>query len=79
MDFPDGAIVWSKTAELPVTNSTCVALDGRLLAIGGIEMGEKPACTTVLPDNQLMVVGGKCDLKGTKTNTVEFATTSINH
>ena len=106
MDFPDGVPVWSKVADLPVTNSTCVSLNGRLLAIGGIEMGEKPACTTavymynstanswevvshmqearshcyatVLPDNQLMVVGGKCDHKGTKTNMVEFATTSIN-
>ena len=108
MDFPDGVTVWSKIADLPVTNSTCVSLNGRLLAIGGIETGENnPACTTavymynsiansweivshmqearshcyatVLPDNQLMVVGGQSDPKGTKTNTVEFATTSINH
>ena len=108
MDFPDGVIVWSKIADLPVTNSTCVSLNGRLLSIGGIETGENnPVCTTavymynllansweivshmqearshcyatVLPDNQLMVVGGQCDPKGTKTNTVEFATTNINH
>ena len=108
MDFPDGVIVWSKIADLPVTNSTCVSLNGRLLSIGGIETGESnPACTTavymynslansweivshmqearshcyatVLPDNQLMVVGGQRDPKCTKTNTVEFATTNINH
>ena len=106
MDFPDGVTVWSKITDLPVTNSTCVSLNGRLLAIGGIEVQEKPACTAavymyssiansweivshmqearshcyaaVLPNNQLMVVGGQCDPKGTKTNTVEFATTSIN-
>lgn len=106
MDFPDGITVWSKIADLPVTNSTCVSFNGRLLAIGGIEIRETPACTTavymyslitnsweivshmqearshcyaaVLPNNQLTVVGGQCDLKGTKTNTVEFATASIN-
>ena len=27
--------VWSKVADLPVVNSTCVSLQGRLLAIGG--------------------------------------------
>ena len=107
MDFPDSIIVWSKIADLPVTNSTCVSLNGRLLAIGGIEIGNNRTCTTavymynsianswdvvshmqearshcyatVLPDNQLMVVGGQCDPKGTKINTVEFAITSINH
>ena len=104
-DFPDGVSVWSKVADLPVTNSTCVSINGRLLAIGGIESGDRPTCTTavymysstadtwevishmqvarshcyvaILPDNQVMVVGGRCDPKGSKTNAVEFATTSI--
>ena len=101
-DFPDSIEVWTRIADLPVTNSTCVSLNGRLLAIGGIELTDQPACTTavymynstanaweivshmqvarshcyaaVLPDNRLMVVGGKCDPKGNKINEVEFAT-----
>ena len=102
-DFQESTIVWSQVANLPVIHSTCVSMDGRLLAIGGIEIAEEPTCTTavymyisssntweivshmqvarshcyaaVLPDNQLMVVGGRCDPKGAKTNTIEFATT----
>lgn len=103
-EFPHNITVWSKIADLPVIHSTCVSMDGRLLAIGGIEIVDEPARTTavymyvptsntweivshmqvarshcyaaVLPDNRLMVVGGKCDPKGNKTDTVEFATTS---
>ena len=104
MDFPDDVAVWNRIADLPVTNSTCVSLNGRLLAVGGVE---NSTCTSavymynsianswevishmqkarshcyaaVLPDNQLMVVGGQCDPKGNKTSTVEFASTTINH
>ena len=102
-DFPKGIAVWTKIADLPVTHSTCVSLDGQLLAIGGVEITDKPACTTavymyisisntweiishmhvarchcyaaVLPDNRLMVVGGKSDpLSFGDINAVEFAT-----
>ena len=34
--------VWSKVADLPVIASTCVTLQGRLLAIGGREADNKP-------------------------------------
>ena len=34
--------VWSKVADLPVTNSTCVSLQGRLLAIGGGDSDRVP-------------------------------------
>ena len=34
--------VWSKVAELPVINSTCITLQGRLLAIGGCDSDNIP-------------------------------------
>ena len=34
--------VWSKFADLPVTESTCVTICGQLLAIGGRDSDSKP-------------------------------------
>ena len=86
--------IWSEIAAPPVTQTTCMSIHGRLLAIGGKNSYGKrttavhvynPAtdswkvishmgtarwdCTAaVLPNNQLMVVGG-C----TYEDSVEFA------
>ena len=81
----DRATVWSRLADFPLIAATCVSLNGRLLAIGGLESNDQPAATVhmyipatdswqviaghmytarsycyaaVLPDNQLIVVGG---------------------
>ena len=35
-------IIWNKVANLPVTQSTCVTLHGRLLAIGGCDSKYTP-------------------------------------
>ena len=84
-----GTGVWSKLANLPVMESTCVTFCGQLLAIGGEDfVGQllptiavymyNPSTNSwnvishmttarirplaaVLPDNQLMVVGGAID------------------
>ena len=90
--------VWSKPANLPVTESTCVTFCGRLLAIGGGDSDNKPTTAVyeykpstnswnvishmttarkycfaaVLPDNQLMVVGGEIDKMRTSSDSVEF-------
>ena len=82
---PQNAI-WNKIANLPVMQSTCVAYQDRLLAVGGRESTTAAAVSTVyvynhttnswkvisemkiprskcfaavLPNNQLMVVGGE--------------------
>ena len=93
-----GTVVWSKLAELPVRESTCVTFYEELLAIGGedsdnntvtgvyiyspssnswnaishINRARKCPFVAVLPDNQLMVVGGEIDNDGTLTNSIEF-------
>ena len=94
---------WRRVAKLAVTQSTCVCLNGQLLAIGGYchsnrsvtadvhlynedtESWEvishllEPRCkcfAAVLPDNQLMVIGGnkESDLNSDgKTDLVEIA------
>lgn len=76
--------VWSRIDNLPFTQSTCISLNGRLLAIGGndldienttavhmyspttkswevvsrMSIGRRVCLATVLPDNQVMAVGG---------------------
>ena len=95
-----GARVWKKVAAPPVTDTTCLSIHGRLLAIGGKDSDRKPTSAVhmynpatdswevishmenprcnciaaVLPDNQLMVVGG-VTVAGLflKTDSVEFA------
>ena len=92
--------VWNRLTDLFVTNSTCVSLNGHLLAIGGEHCDSTGKPTTavqkydptsnswkvvsqmltirskcfaaVLPDNQLMVVGG-CPGTYGATDTVTFA------
>ena len=88
---------WQKIADLPPSESTCVSLHGRVLAIGGVDatnqsgksiymyeqatnswkavtgeiLSERHSCfVAVLPDNQLMVVGGV--VANNQTNSVEF-------
>lgn len=86
---------WNRVANLPVTQSTYVTLQGRLLAIGG-EYADKKLTTAVyqlssdswevishmttprsdciaavLPDNQLMVVGGSTT-EQKESNSVKF-------
>ena len=96
--------VWSRVADLAVTQSTCVSLNGQLLAVGGYNKTDKdmttgihwynqatrswevishmikPRCkcfAAVLPDNQLVVVGGNSDSytqsELDQTDSVEFA------
>ena len=91
--------VWKEVAAPPVTETTCVSIHGRLLAVGGKDSDKKPtsAChmynpttdswevisymgtprrdciAAVLPDNQLMVVGGYTGIVWTES--VEFAST----
>ena len=93
-----GRGVWSKLADLPVTESTCVTSYGQLLVVGGEDseyntttavymynpftnswnvishmITARRCCfATVLPSNQLMVVGGEIDSDGTLTDSVEF-------
>jgi hypothetical protein len=90
---------WKTVADLPVKASTTVILDGRLLAIGGLDAANKPitavhtyqpttnswevvshmitprseCLAAVLPDNQLMVVGGRTAYNRL-CNSVEFGT-----
>jgi serine/threonine protein kinase len=90
---------WKRVANLPVKASTTVILDGRLLAIGGLDAANKPitavhtyqpttnswkiishmttprseCLAAVLPDNQLMVVGGRTT-SDQLCNSVEFGT-----
>ena len=98
----DKANTWSRVADLPVIQPTCVSIHDRLLAIGGKIESEKAKTavyiyssttnswetishmtisrydcfTAVLPDNQLMVVGG-FTVDGNTTNTVEFASVHV--
>ena len=91
------ATSWKKVAAPPVTESTCVSIHGRLLAVGGVDSDGKPTSAVhmynpttdswevishmgtprysciaaVLPNNQLMVVGGY--VGSVSTNSVEFA------
>ena len=92
------ARVWREVTALPVMETTCVSIHGRLLAIGGWGSDRKPTTSihmynpttdswevishmgtprynciaAVLPDDQLMVVGG-CTTGGGVTDSVEFA------
>jgi serine/threonine protein kinase len=95
-----GDSVWTTSVAPPVTETTCVSIQNRLLAIGGKGSDEEPTAAVriynpttdswevispmwtprwrciaaVLPNNQLMVVGGYTG-KGFKTETdsVELA------
>ena len=91
-----GARIWQEVAAPPVTQTTCVSIHGRLLAIGGKEKSttaihmytpatdswevishmKTPRCeciAAVLPNNQLMVVGGYTTGEY-QTDSVEYAT-----
>ena len=91
------ARVWKEVATPPVTLTTCVSIHGRLLAIGGEDLDQKPTSAihmynsttdswevishmetprynyiaALLPNNQLMVVGGFTGVGSTES--VEFA------
>ena len=92
--------VWSELAVPPVTDTTCVSIQGRLLVIGGKGLDEEPTSAihmynrttdswevinhmgiprwqciaAVLPNNQLMVVGGRTGKGyGTDTDSTELA------
>ena len=93
------AKVWNKVAGPPVTRTTCVSIDDRLLTIGGIDSIDQRTTAflmydqftdswevighmripryhcfaAVLPNNQLMVVGGNTEGL-TNTDSVEVAT-----
>ena len=92
----DRPSVWRKITDLPLSESTCVSLRGRVLAIGGMDttnrsmksiymyeqaasswkaigemLSNRHSCfVAVLPDNQLMVVGGV--VANNQTDSVEF-------
>ena len=89
--------IWNRVADLPVAYSTGVTLHGQLLAISGVDSGNKlttavhmyqpttnswevishmttpryRCLAAVLPDNQLMVVGG-VTTDDTKCDSIEF-------
>ena len=89
---------WTRVANLPVSHSTAVSLQGQLIAVGGKDSNDKSTTdirrydpstnswevishmatprsrclAAVLPDNQLMVVGGWISYNKT-SNSVEFA------
>ena len=97
---PARSNVWNKVADLPVTQSTCVTLHSRLLAIGGADSKYTPTSdvriyhptsntweviskmkisrlycfAAVLPNDQLMVVGGHTTSAFSETDSVEIAT-----
>ena len=92
------ADVWNKVTAPPVTDTTCVSILSRLLAIGGMDSNNKPTTAiyiynpdsdswevishmatpryycfaAVLPNNQLMVMGGWTGRD--TTDSVELAT-----
>ena len=92
------ARVWKQVAAPPVTETTCVSVRDRLLAVGGSDSDWKPTSAVhmynpttdswevishmgtplksciaaILPNNQLMVVGGYISAHGA-TDSVEFA------
>jgi N-acetylneuraminic acid mutarotase len=94
-----GARVWKEVAAPLVTETTCVSIHGRLLAIGGKDSDKFPTSAihmynpttdswevishmgtpryyciaAVLPNNQLMVVGGYTAIGSTES--VEFSST----
>ena len=43
----DKATIWSRVADLPVTLSTCVSLQGHLLAVGGCRDSDKKITTAI--------------------------------
>ena len=95
----DGAGVWKRLANLPVTWFACVSFNSQLLVVGGVDLDIQPVTAVhkydpftnswevishmptarrqcfaaVLPNNQLMVVGGITG-GGDSTDTVELAT-----
>ena len=96
--FTNRANVWSRIADLPVTQSVCVSFHGQLLSVGGkVDLKSTAAIhmydpstnswkiishmatarfdcfVAVLPNDQLMVVGGRMG----ETDTVEIAELSI--
>ena len=92
------AKVWSRVADVPLTQPSCVFLHGCLLAVGGRDSEHRPSTAVhayvsasnswevishmetprynsfaaILPDNQVMVIGGITDKSRTKTDTVEM-------
>ena len=92
--------VWHNIPDLPVRHSTCVTVQGKVLAIGGLDKQGKTSTSiyelntdnnkwshksdmkiarsdclaTALPDNNILVVGGKTDTG--YTDETEIATTS---
>ena len=100
------ADVWNKVAAPPVTQTACVSILSRLLAIGGEDSNNKPTTAVymynpdsdswevisqmatprflcfaaVLPNNQLIVVGGYISTGiffNSKTDSVELATVEL--
>ena len=98
--FSNRSDLWSRVTDIPIMHSTYVCVNGRLLAIGGLDPQEttvqavhvynpstkswdlvsnmstpRQNCyTAFLPDNQLIVVGGKTRMFGQETDKVEIAT-----
>ena len=90
--------IWHRVTDTPDYHSTCAAVNGELLAVGGCDKDGKPSSAihkynlttnswdlisnmptarwhslvTILPTNELMIVGGRIGLIGGNTDKIEI-------
>ena len=96
-------VVWHWIANVPLYRSTCAAVNGELLAVGGVTQSQKKTRSiykyspttnswdhiskmptarylcqvAVLPDNEIMVVGGHAGMFNATTEKVEIASATL--
>jgi hypothetical protein len=100
---PSSSSIWHRVADVPAYSSTCAAINGELLAVGGCDIVDKPLCAihkynpttnswdlisnmptarwhsfvAVLPNNEMMVVGGKIKSFDLDNDKIEIANFSL--